>query len=466
MRRTIQPLFPRGIAPRSNPRRRRNRTYPLPFYEHETITQTPYGESLTLPAEPAEPLEVSSVLYILPQVENPIGPTVMGLPPQDYGAAIGEVVPVLGQPYREAEVAQQGLPVGEIQPAVEQNIPVQGSIVEAGPCAGGAPVPNPPTFPQLPYTIALPGGPSGPSGGPGGSGGYGVPSGPGGSGSGNIVPFLGHILLWIFILQLLLILTDFTLEKIKKRCEDYVDIREKLRQSEETSKKPVKRPFPFRPPWTDIVMDLIVGIIIALFAPELAQRLIQNISNRWTKAILTILLPVTKLAGAIGLLVSLGLTYMTAMRWLVQRINPHLDKFVWNALRTSSSADGRIMFASLWLKCLLAALLSGVVFRVITQYNKKEDYIENLGLIFVSGWGLIFLYNDVAYCQQVAQRLLDIPVGAFFLNSQLGRWSLVVGGTRLLLVFDQGPLTLVFYSLFLYGFRVLAFATTATPNLI
>ena len=157
---------------------------------------------------------------------------------------------------------------------------------------------------------------------------------------------------------------------------------------------------------------------------------------------------------------------MTVVSWLIQLINPHLDKIVWNALRTSArAADGRLIFTALWLKCLLAGLLAGGLCRVVLEY-KKEELLESLGLVFVSGWGLIFLYNDVAYSQRAAQILLNIPVGAFFLNSQFGRWSLIIGSTRLLLVFDQWPFTLVFYSLFLYSFRVLAFATTATPNLI
>ena len=212
-------------------------------------------------------------------------------------------------------------------------------------------------------------------------------------------------------------------------------------------------------------MDFVVGLLIALLAPELSQRLIQNIANRWTQAILRILLPVTKLAGAIGLLLSLGITYITVVRWLIQRINPYLDKFVWKALSTSLSADGRVMFASLWIKCLVAGILAGVLCRVVLK-SQKEHSLENIGFIFVSGWTLIFIYKDMYYFQEAAQRLLNIPVCAFLLNSQLGRWSLVVGSTRILLVFDQWPFTLFFYSLFLYTFRVLAYATTATPNLI
>ena len=82
MRLTNRPLLtPGGRAPRVN-LRRISRTSPLPFYyEHETTTPTLYGESLALP-DYVGPLDFPSVVYN-PQIENPIGPTVMGLRPQD-----------------------------------------------------------------------------------------------------------------------------------------------------------------------------------------------------------------------------------------------------------------------------------------------------------------------------------------------------------------------------------------------
>ena len=233
----IIPLLTPGRYPRTNPRRF-NITYQVPFYEPEQVIQNPYKESLTAP-EYAEPLEFPSVLYRPPQVANPIEPPALGFSPQQYGVAIGEVVPTtLGQPvlppYREAEVSAIApqAKVGEIQPAVEQNIHVaEGAIVEAVPCAGpelNNPLipPNNTPSPQLPFTIDTrhPSGSSDPSG----PGGYGVPGGP--SGPGNIVPFLGHLFFWLFLLQLFLLLADYSLKKIKKICSDYVEIREKLRE--------------------------------------------------------------------------------------------------------------------------------------------------------------------------------------------------------------------------------------------
>nr|YP_009519610.1 hypothetical protein [Udotea argentea]AYC65589.1 hypothetical protein [Udotea argentea] len=61
--------------------------------------------------------------------------------------------------------------------------------------------------------------------------------------------------------------------------------------------------------------DLLFGTVLALLTPEIGQRLVQNISNRWVCAILRNILPLFRLSSVLDLCASVGFAGITAVKW-------------------------------------------------------------------------------------------------------------------------------------------------------
>ena len=242
-------------------------------------------------------------------------------------------------------------------------------------------------------------------------------------------------------------------------CEKYIETREKYARMK-PSTTPVEQKRLLK------MTDMIVGGIVIALAPEILQKLISNIANRWTRALLKMFFPVARLAGVLGGGAGIGFAGIASAQWLAPYIRPVLDKIVGTVLHpgTRLTADGRIVFGEYLLKCLIGGLLAGRICRVCIQYNGNTPFSSGV-MVGLHGCGLYFLYQDTQMIHKLASFLQYTPVIAFFMNSQMGRMVMIVGSSRLLLSMERTPYTLYFYTLFICLFRVFSYATGATPNM-
>nr|BBN51390.1 hypothetical protein [Halimeda borneensis] len=421
----------------------------------------------TLLTEPTEALSIPNLVtneapqasYTLP--ENQV---VIGRPPEQYGAWLGEVVPQLGTP---APVPGEVVPAAPV-PAPNQPIDIEANIQVPGQAIPGCDVPNVPPA-EVPYSNTFThfyvredvgsGVPESRSPGVPSSGGPGVPEfwrfRSSESLDSGVPPNLQHGMFWLAILLFGFWLAEFGMSRFTKFMEGYLQARQKMHNSPETPEEQ-KRFGRFS--------DWLLGTAAAILTPELAEKLISNIANRWTRAILKVSVPLLKLTDVVGLSAGVGGTGLIATKWLSKYFNTYLDKAVGQVTRPiSASSDGRLVFLELVIKCLVGGFLAGSICRVICE--AQENSRENVVMLVVQSGGLYFLFNDKVVCLQIAKALLDIPVIAMFLNSQLGRWAFILGNIRILGIVERTPYTVSFYFIFVYLFRVFMYASMATPNL-
>ena len=172
------------------------------------------------------------------------------------------------------------------------------------------------------------------------------------------------------------------------------------------------------------------------------------------------------MGGIIGITTGLGAIFVKCIQQLSTHFNPFLDQLVGNILRPVSASDGRIVFATLFVKCLVGGIFAGGICRVVFQYERQSgNTLRSLNTVVVLSVSLVLLYKDQVYCAQIGQALVNTPGIAFLMNSQLGRWALLLGSVKLLGQVEHPPYTLTFYVMFVYLFRLFSLAATATPNI-
>ena len=294
--------------------------------------------------------------------------------------------------------------------------------------------------------------------GPPGSGIY-VPRGPAGP---LITPSLINFIFLLGFLQLLFFLiswlTSLILQIIQQVAEQHIYLRNLGKSDPSTIVQKRLRKF-------------LIYSTLAFFPPELVQELIKNISNRWVRVLIRSLLPVIKFLTLSGLWLSIGFIGIDVIRWLNLRLILRIEKLV--MFVTYFVGDLRIIFLELFIKSLLCSFFAGglcrVVFslcRMVFKCDFKNIYQstgKSVVMAVVQIGGLYYIFTTGA-CLKLAQTLIEnYAVIAFFVNSQLNRWVLIIVSLRILMVMD--PYTGFCFFVVTYLFRLFVCASTITPNI-
>lgn len=95
--------------------------------------------------------------------------------------------------------------------------------------------------------------------------------------------------------------------------------------------------------------------------------------------------------------------------------------------------------------------------------TKKEFSVKKNSAL--CGVAIYLISQDVRYFYEISAKFWETQVGSFFLKSQLGRLTLLLGLTQGLGAIEELPYTAYFFLFFICVFKVYHLALTATPNL-
>ena len=208
-----------------------------------------------------------------------------------------------------------------------------------------------------------------------------------------------------------------------------------------------------------------VAFTTLIFAPSLLSYALKNISNKWSKALLSLIVPLTRLCAIIAFFMGSSFVSLKSLSWLSIRLQPYLEALLqWFSL---GSVYPPVTFMELVLKCVVAGLLAGIICRNFFQWH-PQDRQQNLTAVSATaccGLGIYFVAKDTFYFCQIATKIWKTEVGTFFLKSVLGRTSILIGCTKALSNIEELPYTMYFYFFFVCVFQVYSLAFTATPNI-
>nr|AYC64172.1 hypothetical protein [Johnson-sea-linkia profunda] len=200
--------------------------------------------------------------------------------------------------------------------------------------------------------------------------------------------------------------------------------------------------------------DVFLGFTTLVFTPNILSSVVKNIANRWTRALVTVMVPLTRLLGVVFMFFGGSYVSLLGVKWIMPKILP-VFKQTFKMVAAGSSVDPPVFFIEL--------VVYGFICRICFTWNPKDKNFLSSLTVFASG--LYFLLKDTFYFRQAALQFWQTEVGAFFLKSQLGRVAILLGWTRVLVSLEEFPYSMYFYFFFICVFQVYNLALSATPNL-
>ena len=296
--------------------------------------------------------------------------------------------------------------------------------------------------------------------GPGDVGGW--PGFGGGQGP-QLPPILFYLLLFQGLAVLFLLLWQWCLQQLRKILAYYNELRSQMGTP---PKDPTKLQKWLEKSRFEKLTDLLVAVTTLMLTPELFSSALANISNRWAKALLRVIVPLLRFLTSVALFLGTSAISLKGIAFFYLRIKRFYQS-LWQFVPTGSVTNGPVMFLELLLKAILGGFYAGIICRSLfkSQWGDKQQNLLAVGSTGICGIGIYFVAKDTSYFLKIAQQIIDTQVGAFFLNSQLGRLALILGCTQALGALEELPYSMYFYLFFLCIFNLYGLAFTATSNL-
>ena len=281
-----------------------------------------------------------------------------------------------------------------------------------------------------------------------------------GGGFGPLVPMS----LYILILQFLfLLVAQWILRKIRKLLEEYQKFRSEIQTPPQNPTKLQK--------WLEKsrfykMTDLLLAFTTLTLTPELFGNALQNISNRWARTILSLIVPLVRLFFSCGLFLGTSVVSLKTLGFLSRTLQSYSTS-LFRFIPAGTISNAPVLFMELLLKCAICGFLSGVICRNFFQWSPRDrqQNLLALGATVSCAIGLYYVSTDTVYLSQISTKFAKTEIGTFFLKSQLNRIALLLGCTRALAALEELSYTLYFFFFFICFFQVYSLAFTATPNL-
>lgn len=456
--------LPRGrVSPRrSTVPQRRTPTPPKDYYKRNTLSYYGIVDSeararLIEPSSSVEPnILADDFVFEPPRLPEPVFSRVPRVP-------VGEVSPVEGIPGEP--VAESSARVSEILPdPIAESSVVSGTPVSNTPITETLTLNGKPPHSPLPV-IDLMAKKNDPDPGGGGSSGGGLSNG--GFSGGNQGP---NLVLYFFFLQILLFFLlwcfQWVLQKLRQILEEYRRVRERWSEIEKPPENtPMYKKWLEKDRFYKLTDLFLAGVTLAL-TPDLLGPVLRNITNRWSKAILKLIIPFVRLFFSCGFFLGGSIFSLKALSVLMNYFQPYYSALV-RVVKTGSISNTPVFFLEAVLKCITAGFLAGIICRNFLKWKgqNKQETLLALGATGVSGIGIFLISQDTVLFMRIAIEFSKTEIGNFFLKSQLGRITLLLGCIRVLAALEELPYTTYFFVFFVCIFNVYFLAYTATPNL-
>lgn len=277
-------------------------------------------------------------------------------------------------------------------------------------------------------------------------------------------------MLYFFFLQILLFLLlwcfQWILQKLRQILEEYRKVRERWPEIE----KPVENTPQYKK-WLEKdrfykLTDLFLAGVTLALTPDLLGPVLRNITNRWSKAILRLIIPFVRLFLTCGFFLGGSIVSLNALSVLMNLFKPYYSALL-GVVKTGSISNTPVFFLEAVLKCIAPGFLAGIICRNFLQWKgqNKQQTLLALGATGVSGIGIFLISKDTVLFMQLAAEFSKTKIGNFFLKSQLGRITLLLGATRALSAIEELPYTAYFFIFFVCIFNVYFLAYSASSNL-
>lgn len=400
------------------------------------------------------------LIFIPPDVVTEVAP--QGIPiAAPTGFAVGEIASQPALPPASGTTSE--IESADVPVAVPADVPVGGGVEPAWGVPQLVQTFDPNMASALPVLSLMSTGPKGPAGpsGPGGRfggnfGNFGGPANPQGRGPWLIYILLMQILILLWLGQKILPKFHQLLEEYRKIRERWADVPVPPKDSDEFRKwLEQDRFYKFR--------DILLALATLLITPKLLIPVLRSLSNGWSRAILSRIIPFTRLIFICGLFLGTSAISLKALSSYLQPFYQHL----FNCIQTGPSSNLPVFYMEVLLKCAAAGFLAGIICPNIFQWDSR-DKSQNLltfGVTAGCAIGIYAISQDGFYFSPISSQFWKTPVGSFFLKSQLGRVVLLLGFSRALVAVEELPYTAYFFIFFICVFQVYYLALTATPNL-
>ena len=297
---------------------------------------------------------------------------------------------------------------------------------------------------------------------------------PGGGGPGGDGGFSGgnpSLVLYFFILQLVIFFWLWCfqriLQKLRQILEEYRKVRERWSEIEKPSENA-----PQYKKWLEKdrfykLTDPLLAFVGLVLAPELLTPVLRHITNRWSREILSLIVPFVRLFLSCGLLVGGSVFSLKALSVLMNNFKPYYTALL-KVVQTGSTSNTPIFFIEVLLKCVAAGFLASIICRTFFQWNgqNKQQNLLALGVTGVSGIGIFLISEDTVFFLRIATQFWKTEIGTSLRDAKLGRIVLLLGCTRVLGEIEELPYAAYFFIFFVCILNVYFLAYSTTANLL
>ena len=152
-----------------------------------------------------------------------------------------------------------------------------------------------------------------------------------------------------------------------------------------------------------------------MITPQLFIPVLRSLSNAWSQAILSLLIPLTRLFLICGLFLGGSVFSVKTLSVLSSYLQPYYDR-LFQCIQTGPPSNPPVFFFEILLKCAAAGFLAGIICRNIFQWDSRDktQNILTLGVRAACGIGIYAISQDGVYFYQISTQFWNTPVGYFF----------------------------------------------------